>query len=120
MLRLDEEARGPVPEAEIDRLLGVVLPRLAGPIRAVILSDYAKGVLGDRVCREVIGEARRRGLPVLVDPKGRDFRKYAGATALTPNRHEMELAAGLEPHDDEAMHHAGRRAWPTWRSTSSW
>jgi D-beta-D-heptose 7-phosphate kinase/D-beta-D-heptose 1-phosphate adenosyltransferase len=48
-------------------------------------------------------------LPVLVDPKGRDFRKYAGATALTPNRHEFELAAGVSDRDLHAFREAARR-----------
>ncbi len=109
MLRLDDEAQAPPPEAEADRLLQAVLPLLDATIRAVVLSDYAKGALPERVCRALIAEARRRGIPTLVDPKGRDFVKYAGATALTPNRHEMEVAAGIDGHDDEAMHRAGRR-----------
>lgn len=76
----------------------LVLARLheAGDADALILSDYAKGVLSPRVCAEVIRECQRRGTPVLVDPKGRDYRRYTGATAVTPNRAEAALALGLD------------------------
>jgi rfaE bifunctional protein kinase chain/domain len=58
----------------------------------VIFSDYAKGALAhvDRMIRL----ARRLGKPVLVDPKGGDYRRYRGATALTPNRPEFREVAG--------------------------
>ena len=65
---------------------------------AVVLSDYAKGTL--REVEALVAEAREAGLPVLVDPKGRDFRRYRGATLLTPNLAELEAAAG--PCPDEA------------------
>lgn len=65
---------------------------------AVVLSDYAKGVLRDP--QALIRLARERGVPVVVDPKGRDFARYRGATLLTPNQSEFEAVAG--PITDEA------------------
>lgn len=62
----------------------------------VILSDYAKGVLSRSVCEAVIQRARTLGLPVIVDPKGRDYRRYRGATAITPNQIEAAQAIGAE------------------------
>ena len=59
---------------------------------AVILSDYGKGVLHEVAA--MIAAARAAGKPVLIDPKGADFSKYAGATLLTPNRAELREAAG--------------------------
>lgn len=59
---------------------------------AVLLSDYGKGTLSG--CEALIARARQAGRPVLVDPKGTDFRKYAGATVLTPNVAELEAVAG--------------------------
>jgi rfaE bifunctional protein kinase chain/domain len=64
----------------------------------VLLSDYGKGGL-THVAR-MIELARAAGKPVLVDPKGHDFSRYAGATLVTPNRAELSLAVG--PWDDEA------------------
>jgi D-beta-D-heptose 7-phosphate kinase/D-beta-D-heptose 1-phosphate adenosyltransferase len=59
---------------------------------AVVLSDYAKGVLTERVIRAVIEAARRLGKPVIVDPKGHDYRVYRGATLITPNAKELAAA----------------------------
>jgi D-beta-D-heptose 7-phosphate kinase/D-beta-D-heptose 1-phosphate adenosyltransferase len=59
---------------------------------AVVLSDYAKGVLTPRLIRAVIARARKLGKPVVVDPKGTDFSIYRGATIITPNRKELAEA----------------------------
>jgi D-beta-D-heptose 7-phosphate kinase / D-beta-D-heptose 1-phosphate adenosyltransferase len=59
---------------------------------AVVLSDYAKGMLTERVIRAVIEAARRLGKPVIVDPKGHDYRVYRGATLITPNAKELAAA----------------------------
>ena len=61
-------------------------------VGAVVLSDYAKGVLTPRVIRAVIDAARRLGKPVIVDPKGHDYSMYRGATLITPNRKELAAA----------------------------
>ncbi|WP_422927505.1 D-glycero-beta-D-manno-heptose 1-phosphate adenylyltransferase [Singulisphaera sp. PoT] len=107
MLRLDEEGVGPVADEDVKRLIDAILGQL-DDASALILSDYAKGVVTAEVCGAVIPEARRRGIPVIVDPKGFNFQKYAGATALTPNLREFEVAAGLEAgYDSEAFRRAG-------------
>ncbi|TDF37312.1 bifunctional D-glycero-beta-D-manno-heptose-7-phosphate kinase/D-glycero-beta-D-manno-heptose 1-phosphate adenylyltransferase HldE [Alteromonadaceae bacterium M269] len=59
---------------------------------AVVLSDYAKGCLSE--VSPLIEAAKSLNIPVIVDPKGQDFSKYAGATLLTPNMSEFELVAG--------------------------
>ena len=59
---------------------------------AVVLSDYAKGVLTARVIRAIIETARRLGKPVVVDPKHHDYRVYRGATLITPNAKELAAA----------------------------
>ncbi|GAC1622403.1 MAG: bifunctional D-glycero-beta-D-manno-heptose-7-phosphate kinase/D-glycero-beta-D-manno-heptose 1-phosphate adenylyltransferase HldE [Nevskia sp.] len=64
----------------------------------VILSDYGKGTLADAA--ELIAAARAAGRPVLVDPKGSDWRPYRGATLITPNLSELEAVVG--PCPDEA------------------
>ena len=68
-------------------------------VGAVVLSDYAKGVLTARVIRAVIETARRLGKPVVVDPKGHDYRVYRGATLITPNRKELAAAVHRPVHD---------------------
>ena len=59
---------------------------------ALVLSDYGKGVLSEELCAHAIALAKERGLPVVVDPKGVDYGKYRGATLVSPNRKEAELA----------------------------
>jgi len=106
MLRIDEEQPTPLPESDRKRLLTVATARLA-QADALLLSDYAKGTLTEELCRTLIALARGRGLPVLVDPKGKDFGRYAGATLITPNRGELALAAGVAAQDLDALVAAG-------------
>jgi len=72
----------------------------------VVLSDYAKGTLGP-VTADLIAAAREAGRPVLVDPKGADFRRYRGADLITPNRGEFERVVG--PCADDAALEARAR-----------
>jgi len=100
LLRLDEEISAPLAADEAEALESQVLSLLQGR-QAVILSDYAKGVLlettnGSNLCRVVIESARSLGITVLVDPKGSDWRRYAGAHCVTPNAGEFDVACGLE------------------------
>ena len=89
LLRIDFE-RAPSPRALAAKL--DEYERLVDGADAVVLSDYGKGGL-ERV-QEMIAAARRRGKPVLVDPKGWDYARYRGATLLTPNRAEFREVAG--------------------------
>jgi len=68
-------------------------------VDVVVLSDYAKGGLAH--IQRMIEAARKAGKPVLVDPKGEDYRRYRGATLLTPNRSEFRQVAGA--WTDDAM-----------------
>ncbi|MEA3278650.1 MAG: bifunctional D-glycero-beta-D-manno-heptose-7-phosphate kinase/D-glycero-beta-D-manno-heptose 1-phosphate adenylyltransferase HldE [Pseudomonadota bacterium] len=72
----------------------------------LVISDYAKGTVADP--RALIARAKRHGKPVLVDPKGRDFTRYRGATVLTPNRSELEEIVG-PCTDDAALVEKGHR-----------
>ena len=72
--------------------LAGALERLLPPASVCILSDYGKGTLSQVAA--LIGICRRRGVPVLVDPKGTDFARYRGATVLTPNLAEFEAVVG--------------------------
>jgi rfaE bifunctional protein kinase chain/domain len=70
----------------------------------VVLSDYAKGVLG-RV-QTLIARARAAGIPVLVDPKGHSYQRYQGASIITPNRAEMQEAVGRWVSEDDLQQRA--------------
>ena len=108
MLRLDSENLGTHPPGDHDRLLEQVLEEIPR-CQAVILSDYAKGVLAPTLCQAVISEARRLEIPILVDPKTSDFSRYKGATTICPNLHELSVATREDMHNLEAMLEAGER-----------
>src|SRR5579883_695090 len=94
MLRADRETVAPLGayvRADLVRLVEQALPSHA----VLVLSDYAKGVLGDGVAPALIAAARRAGKPVIVDPKGTDYAPYRGASLLKPNRRELALATRL-------------------------
>jgi len=103
MMRLDQEDRAQYSDADMQNLLAALHRQLADQPAVVVLSDYAKGVLTPALCQTVIAEARKHNIPVLVDPKGRDYGKYSGATALTPNKRETAEACGVNVHDNEAL-----------------
>jgi D-beta-D-heptose 7-phosphate kinase / D-beta-D-heptose 1-phosphate adenosyltransferase len=88
LLRADrEQAVSPTPATRTD-VLSLFQQSLKGR-RATVISDYAKGVLGDGLATEFIAAARAAGHVVLVDPKGTDYAKYRGATLVKPNRREL-------------------------------
>lgn len=103
MMRLDMESRSAFTQNETAALLKQINTALAKKPAVVILSDYAKGVLSEALCRAVIEQAKSLGIPVLVDPKGRDYSKYHGATALTPNKKETAEACGVAITDHENL-----------------
>ena len=109
LLRLDEEVDTPIDAAAETELLARFAAALP-ECDIVVLSDYAKGVLTDRVLAEVLRLARIAGTPCVVDPKRLDFSAYAGASVLTPNALEVTRATGLPCTDDAAAAAAGRAA----------
>ena len=88
------------------------LEKLAHLIKAadaIILSDYAKGVLTDHLIAEVINKAVSAGKQVLVDPKGKDYAKYRGATIITPNRREAAEACNFHENSEDMVGAAGAK-----------
>jgi D-beta-D-heptose 7-phosphate kinase/D-beta-D-heptose 1-phosphate adenosyltransferase len=107
LLRLDIESRDDRPEIEAQRLLERVL-ELIPKMSAVVLSDYAKGVLTVGLCEAAIRVARTANVPVFVDPKTPDFSKYSGATTVCPNLGELATATGVASHKTDALMVAAR------------
>ena len=99
MMRLDQENSANFTEAETTALQASIHAALSGMPKIVILSDYAKGLLSEPTCQEIIALCKAKNIPVLVDPKGRDYRKYQGATALTPNKKETAEACDTNTSD---------------------
>lgn len=102
LLRIDFENR---PDHEVLDQLLVDYERALPSHDLVLLSDYGKGGL-THVAR-MITLARAAGRPVLVDPKGSDFSRYAGATAITPNRAELAAVTGAWAGEAELETRAG-------------
>jgi D-beta-D-heptose 7-phosphate kinase/D-beta-D-heptose 1-phosphate adenosyltransferase len=93
MMRLDSESMAAFSVDHYRQLIDRARAALEA-CAVVVLSDYAKGALTEEVCQAVIDEARRRDIPVLVDPKNQSFARYRGATVLCPNRKELAAATG--------------------------
>ena len=102
LLRADWEQAGPVSAALEGELIARALAAIPR-VGAVVLSDYAKGVLTPRVVAEVIAAAKRARVPVIVDPKAPDYAVYRGATVITPNRRELSTATRRECVGDAAI-----------------
>jgi D-beta-D-heptose 7-phosphate kinase/D-beta-D-heptose 1-phosphate adenosyltransferase len=105
VLRVDQEVDTPL-SADVAQQLVDQATKLLREVDVVILSDYAKGVLTEQVTSAVIAAARASQVPVIVDPKGRDFRKYDGASLVTPNLKELQEVTGLDVSTDEGVEHA--------------
>jgi D-beta-D-heptose 7-phosphate kinase / D-beta-D-heptose 1-phosphate adenosyltransferase len=107
LLRLDWEDASPCAPEAIERAIRQLAT--GAPPGVIILSDYAKGVLTPETIAAAL--ALRGSAPVVVDPKHRDFKRYRGATAVTPNLRELEIAAGeaLDADDPGAIESAARR-----------
>ena len=99
-VRIDREDLRPLGAAVCARLVATA-EAATDWADVLVISDYAKGVCNDAVIGAVLGAARARGVPVLVDPKRRDVAAYGGATIITPNRRELTEATGL-PCDTDA------------------
>ena len=100
LLRADREQAEPLGAKLAERLLRIAGDTVAAT-SVTVLSDYAKGVLAGDVPAQLIALARQAGRPIVVDPKGHDFARYAGADVITPNRRELGEATGM-PVADEA------------------
>lgn len=102
VLRVDSESSHPLTNDSIRKSLDFMKNEIAH-CQAAVLSDYGKGFLSREVIEESIAHGRRLGKPVIVDPKGTDYRKYRGATLLTPNLKELAEASRLPVDSDEAV-----------------
>ena len=104
IVRIDDETDAPIGEGDRARLLEALTTQL-NDADALLLEDYDKGALDPEFIRGAIEAARRRGVPVVVDPKFRHFFDYAGATVFKPNRRELQtaLGAGADLSDDKGL-----------------
>lgn len=102
VVRVDEEGRMALREETAAGLLEWARERVADA-HAALLSDYGKGTVTAGVATAFVEAARQAGIPVVVDPKGPDFAKYAGATVVTPNLREAREASRIRDQVDAAL-----------------
>lgn len=100
VLRLDHEDSDAI---KLEKELIAEFEVLVKDYEAVVLSDYAKGVLTPKICQSFIKIAKKLSIPILIDPKGSDYSKYKGATLLTPNKKEALEALKFENLDGENL-----------------
>ncbi len=102
LLRTDRESIAPISAASETALLAALAE--AGPEAPVlVLSDYGKGVLSDRVLEDAIRTSREIGRRVIVDPKRPDYAAYRGADLVTPNRAELAAATRMAVASDDEI-----------------
>lgn len=95
LLRVDHEKTQALSYQLEEHIEAHILKSLDG-VDVVAISDYGKGFLTPRLLTSTIKNARLRGIPIIVDPKGRDFSRYRGATLIKPNLQEAIVASGLD------------------------
>jgi len=106
ILRIDKEDNRPITaetETKIIQFTNQILPEMAG----VICSDYQKGVLTEKVVKNLMHRAQNTKKQVIVDPKSSDFSLYKGATVLTPNQKEVERSVPIKINSTEDLERAG-------------
>ena len=103
LLRIDDESTMVIDDALKSNIIAEAKKRIPES-GAVILSDYGKGIFqANGLTETIVDIARNHNIPVVVDPKGKKWERYAGATCVTPNTAEFSLVTGEQYRDDEAL-----------------
>ncbi len=108
MLRADSETDVPVADPIAEDAARLVCQAMKS-CTVVAISDYAKGLLIPREIATIIHAAKAAKRTVIVDPKGRDYSRYKGATILTPNQRELADAAQMPADDDRGVELAAKK-----------
>ena len=111
MMRLDFEETEPVTGEDAERIFMVAQASLEDGAGALVLSDYGKGIVTPELCDRLIEAAHKKGVPVVVDPKGSNWEKYRGADYITPNLKELNaVQKSLAKNEDADVERAARYA----------
>jgi len=100
---MDAEVAG-----EIEQRVVSAVQQYASDASAIVISDYLKGCVTARIAGAAVAIAREHGIPLLVDPKIPHIDYYAGASVVTPNHHEAEIATNMRVRTDEDARAAAR------------
>ncbi|HKG12980.1 MAG TPA: D-glycero-beta-D-manno-heptose-7-phosphate kinase [Pyrinomonadaceae bacterium] len=107
VVRADRERRAPL-DATVEERVVETLRRLLRGADALVVSDYDKGAVTPAALDEVLPAAEAAGVPVLIDPKIRNFDSYRPATLVTPNHHEALKVTNSDDDTDDGMARAAR------------
>lgn len=106
VVRIDHETTENLSSADEERVWETI-GQLIEQVDVIILSDYAKGFLSETLIARLITTAKSNAKILMVDPKGKDYSKYKGASIITPNKKEAAEASGLEEKDSRIVAKAG-------------
>jgi len=106
VVRFDREKRNKI---HFDAMKAIIdhIKKKIGLVDAIVISDYAKGVISEELMEEVINIARKKNKPVAVDPKVSHFDFYKNVSIITPNNDEASQASGIDIEDDASLLRAG-------------
>ena len=106
IVRVDSESNESLSLCEEEKVWERVINLIKG-VDIVIASDYAKGVISENLITRLITSCSEKDKFVLIDPKGKTYSKYRGATMLTPNRSEIAEACNIEGNNQTAIIETG-------------
>lgn len=105
ILRMDRERRQDL-DRPLAELVGQAVREAIPHVDGIIMSDYLKGVVTDSIIQLMVAEAKSKQKRIIVDPKGRDYRRYRGVHILTPNLAELEEATGINLRNEDDIKQA--------------
>jgi len=108
IVRVDQETNQDLSHSDENRTW-TLIKNLLNQIQIIIVSDYGKGVVTKNILSRLITTAQKENILIFVDPKGKDYFKYQGATILTPNRYEIAEACKMEQNNQSAIEIAGEK-----------
>ena len=103
MLRLDFEESAPITGDDAVRFLDYIQQKLQEGLDCLIISDYGKGGCTKENCQAIIAACKAHHVPVIVDPKGTNWMKYAGADYITPNLKEINAVLTDPIRNEDAL-----------------
>ncbi|HSK70146.1 MAG TPA: D-glycero-beta-D-manno-heptose-7-phosphate kinase [Pyrinomonadaceae bacterium] len=107
VVRIDQEHAQNL-DFEEENLVWNKIEEVFEKVSVIVLSDYAKGILTENLISRLISKGKENKKLILVDPKGKNYKKYRGATILTPNKKEAAQASGLEENGQDLVEKAGK------------
>jgi D-beta-D-heptose 7-phosphate kinase / D-beta-D-heptose 1-phosphate adenosyltransferase len=102
LMRADREETSPIQPRLAERLLRIARDAMVAT-SVTVLSDFHKGLFAGELPAQLIGAAREAGRKIIVDPKGPDYSRYAGADFIVPNRTDLAEATGMPVHCEAAI-----------------